>query len=65
VIRPHVIGFRQGQRVRSKLPYSSKRRPWEGVITDVIVPAEGARYARIITDEGLAFTELCRYLEAA
>jgi hypothetical protein len=60
VISPHVIGFRKGQRVRSKLPSADR---WVGTIAQVVVPAEGARYARIVTDHGAAFTELCRNLE--
>jgi hypothetical protein len=62
VISPHVIGFRQGQRVRSKLPSAER---WAGTIAEVIVPAESERYARVVTDHGMAFTVLCRHLEAA
>jgi hypothetical protein len=60
VISPHVIGFRPGQRVRSKLPSAER---WAGAIAEVIVPADGERYARVVTNQGMAFTELCRNLE--
>ena len=60
MISAHIIGFRQGQRVRSKLPSAER---WVGVIDRVIVPADGERYAQIITDHGMDFTELCRHLE--
>lgn len=60
MISAHVIGLRQGQRVRSKLPSAER---WGGTIAEVTVPAESEHYARIITDHGMEFTELCRHLE--